>query len=183
MARLKELSGSTKETRMLMNTSPEQSVAFALQSSFHELLGLAEKAALNESDKERLKNEATETMCALIAAVVVADGNYSDGEDTLLTHIIEDREGRFSNMDFVREYASKWASASTEVPQFLKAAVQYDSANGTCTARSMLCAIQLVGNNASISDGNFSERPVVHNYIAHLEAFLDGRDLCRKMTS
>ena len=150
----------------------------AAQGAFIDLLELAELAAQGDGPEgsEALREEAQTTVLMLIAAIVLADGEYDPGEQEFIRLLVDWRGKPGGEISYLNDYASRWESASMEVPRFYRAAVQRDAREGTGIAWRMRCRIQLIGNYASISDGKFvpSERETVARYVAFLEEFADG---------
>ena len=105
-----------------------------------------------------------------------AQGDGPEGSEALREEAQDWRGKPGGEIRYLNDYASRWESASMEVPRFYRAAVQRDAREGTGIAWRMRCRIQLIGNYASISDGKFvpSERETVARYVAFLEEFADG---------
>jgi uncharacterized tellurite resistance protein B-like protein len=149
----------------------------AAQGAFEELLELAELGAQGEGPEgsAAFREEAQATVLMLIAAVILADGQYDPGEQEFIRLLgdVSDKPG--GEARYLNDYASRWERASKEVPKFYRAAVQRDAKDATGIAWKMRCRIQLIGNYASISDGKFvpSEREMVSRYVAFLEEFAD----------
>jgi hypothetical protein len=159
----------------------ENLTAKAAQGAFEELLDLAALAAQgNESDGgEAFRGEAQSTVLMLIAAVVLADGQYDPGEQEFIRLLVDWSDKPGGEVRYLNDYASRWETASREVPRFYRAAVRRDAGESMDIAWRMRCMIQLIGNYASISDGKFvpSEQEMVSRYVAFLEEFADaGRE-------
>jgi uncharacterized tellurite resistance protein B-like protein len=114
-------------------------------------------------------------MLMLIAGVMLADGQYEEGEQEFIRLLVDARDKPGGEIAYLNDYAARWAKASMEVPGFYCAAVRRDSRDGTDIAWKMRCRIQLIGNYASIADGKFvaSERETVRRYVAFLEEYAD----------
>jgi hypothetical protein len=149
----------------------------AAQEAFEELLELAELGAHGDGPEEReaFREEAQATALMLIAAVILADGQYDPGEQEFIRLLVDLSDKPGGEIRYLNDYASRWERASREIPGFYRAAVERDVRNGTEIAWKMRCRIQLIGNCASISDGKFvpSERETVSLYVGFLEEFAD----------
>ena len=161
-----------------MNTriNEEENVK-AAQDAFMDLLELAEAVAKGDQsvDNESLRSEAQETVLALVAGIILADGQYDEGEREFIRLLVDLSDKPGGELAYVSDYAEKWKTASMQVPEFYCAAVRRDAREGTDIARTMRCRIQLIGNYTSISDDKFvaSEREMVKQYIALLEDFAE----------
>ncbi len=159
-----------------MNINEKEAVQ-AAQAAFIDLLELAEQGAQGDSsvDSEGLREEAQLTMLMLIAAVMLADGQYEEGEQEFIRLLVDARDKPGGEVGYLNDYAARWAKASMDVPGFYCAAVRRDSRDGTDIAWQMRCRIQLIGNYASSADGKFvaSERETVRRYVAFLEDYAD----------
>lgn len=139
---------------------------WAVRESILNLLELVDAAS--ETDAAEIldthREEAMTTVLMLALAVMIADGKYQAGEDLFIRHLVDmERNPDWGGSD-LNELASKWKSAAVTIPGFFRAA------SGD-TARAMLREIQFIGNNVSISDGDFqgAEREEVAKYIGFLE--------------
>jgi hypothetical protein len=157
-----------------MNINQKETVE-AAQTAFIDLLELAELAAEGDSsvESQALREEAQSTVLMLIAAVMLADGQYDEGEQEFIRLLVDSREKAGGEISYLNDYAARWMKASMEIPEFYCAAVRRDSRDGTDIAWKMRCRIQLIGNYASIADGKFvaSERDTVRFYVAFLEDY------------
>jgi uncharacterized tellurite resistance protein B-like protein len=153
----------------------ECGTALAAQQAFIDLLELAEWAARGDGPEgsEALRAEAETTILRLIAAVMLADGQYDPGEQEFLRLLVDLRDKPGGEVSYLNEYAARWAETAMEIPRFYRAAVRRDAGEGSGIAWKMRCRIQLIGNYASISDGKFaaSEFETVRRYVAFLEEF------------
>jgi uncharacterized tellurite resistance protein B-like protein len=153
----------------------ECGTALAAQQAFIDLLELAELAAQGDgpAGSEALRADAQTTILMLIAAVMLADGEYDPGEQEFLRLLVDLRDKPGGEVSFLNEYAARWAETAMEIPRFYRAAVRRDAGEGTGIGWKMRCRIQLIGNYASISDGKFaaSEFETVRRYVAFLEEF------------
>jgi hypothetical protein len=149
----------------------------ATQGAFEELLKLAELGAQGEGPEgsAAFRKEAQATVLMLIAAVILADGQYDPSEQEFVRLLVDVSDKPGGEVRYLNDYVSRWEKASREVPKFYRAAVQRDAKEGTVIAWKMRCRIQLIGNYASISDGKFvpSEQEMVSRYVAFLEEFAD----------
>jgi uncharacterized tellurite resistance protein B-like protein len=150
----------------------ECGTALAAQQAFIDLLELAPQGHGPEGS-EALRAEAETTILRLIAAVMLADGEYDPGEQEFLRLLVDLRDTPGGEVSYLNEYAARWAETSMEIPRFYRAAVRRDAEEGTGIAWRLRCKIQLIGNYASISDGKFSasEFETVRRYVAFLEEF------------
>ncbi len=150
---------------------------WAVQEAFLDLRELVEEVGhgRGKAECEALLAEAQRTVLMLIAAIVVSDGQYASGEQAFIELLVDSRDHPGGVVDYLNEYAAAWASASNEIPQFIRAAVDYDKRERTCIAGKMLCKIQLIGNNACVSDGDFGagEHHIVMRYLSFLESSID----------
>jgi tellurite resistance protein len=155
----------------------EKETVEAAQAAFVDLLELAELAAEGDSsvESQALREEAQSTVLMLIAAVMLADGQYDEGEQEFIRLLVDSRDKAGGEVSYLNDYAARWTRASMEVPGFYCAAVRRDSRDGTDIAWKMRCRIQIIGNYASIADGKFvaSERDTVRRYVAFLEDYAD----------
>jgi hypothetical protein len=151
----------------------ENAIVFAVQSAFMDLLELVERVAHGDGAEgsEALSGEAQRTVLMLIAAIVVSDHKYKSGEQAFLKLLVDWQDKPGGEVRYINQYATEWKVASEQVPRFFHAAAQHDARHGTGNARAMLRAIQLIGNNACISDGCFE--PVEHETVKHYVAFLE----------
>ena len=158
-----------------MRTPLEPSV-FATQSAFLDLTELASTAAngLGGENLIEIRNDVEETMLAFIAAIICSDGFESD-EDVFLKLLLDWHGQKENNVRLVNEYATRWALISKRVPRFFEIAVQYDKIHHEEIARAMLRSIQLIGNNACVSDKKTArcERQIVREYVSLLEASIE----------
>ena len=157
-----------------MNINEKETVE-AAQAAFVELLELTELAVQDDysMESEALRSEAQSTVLMLIAAVMLADGEYDEGEREFIRLLVDWRDKEGGEISYLNDYAARWTTASMEVPEFYCAAVRRDVRDGTDIAWKMRCRVQLIGNYASIADGKFvaSERETVRRYVAFLEDY------------
>lgn len=160
----------------LMSMDEKETVE-AAQTAFIDLLELAEVAAEGDSsvESQALREEAQSTVLMLIAAVMLADGQYDEGEQEFVRLLVDSRDKAGGEISYLNDYAARWTKASMEVPGFYCAAVRRDARDRTDIAWKMRCRIQIIGNYVSISDGKFaaSERETVRRYVAFLEDYAD----------
>ena len=160
----------------LMNINEKETVE-AAQAAFIDLLELTELATEGDSSVEsrELREEAQSTVLMLIAAIMLADGQYDEGEQAFIRLLVDSQDKPGGEISYLTDYAARWTKASMEVPGFFCAAVRRDAREGTDIAWKMRCRIQLIGNYASIADGKFiaSEREIVRRYVGFLEDYAD----------
>jgi hypothetical protein len=159
-----------------MNSDPSAIVS-AVQTAFLELLDLIGTAAEAEAPEkaQELKDEAQRTVLMLIAAIILADGNYNSTQKSFLSLLVNCDDLPGGEARYLNEYATKWEEASKRTPDFFAVALSYDLNRSTGITRGILRQIQIIGNNACASDGNISsaESKLVLEYIAFLEDKLD----------
>ncbi len=148
----------------------------AVQESVRTLLELVEQAARERTAEEieSLKEEARKTVFMMIAAIVLADQKYADGERAFLNLLVDWSQRPGGEMRYLNEYAGAWKTACIEVPLFFQVGVDHDRRLHTDLARGMMRALELIGNNTCVSDGQFeaTEHEVVRNFMQLLERFL-----------
>jgi hypothetical protein len=158
-----------------MNNNQNPTV-FAVQAAIENLLELIERAGRGFASEEigQLGEEAQKTVLMLIAAIVLSDQKYKPGEQAFLRLLVDLRDKPGGEIRCLNEYAAEWGEASMKVPHFFEVAVRHDTRHETDIARAMLREIQLIGNNACISDGSFEsvEHETVKGYLAFLEEFI-----------
>lgn len=154
----------------------QNSTVRAVQDTLTNLKELVEESASGQQVEEVnvLLEEANETVLALIAAIVVSDQKYEAGEQAFFS-VLANSQGNPREVQILREYAERWRTMGRQVPRFFKNALAYDASNKTGTAPSMMREIQLAGNNACISDGQFAdvEHEVVRDYLALLDEYVE----------
>lgn len=146
---------------------------FAIEHSYLDLLDTISQANYG-SDSETVESyhrEAEQFIVALIASVVLADGNITIEEVSFLEKMLHLKEKPGGAVRYVNEYAAKWCSYQESPPRFLMHAIKAD----LNSARTMMSSIQTIGNNVAISDGNFAktESKVVRNYLKILETQIE----------
>lgn len=143
-----------------------------IQWAIQDLIDLALAAApnANQSERSEIEDEVHSTMLSLMAAVILAHPRFADGEQAFLQIILNRPAPYITNERVVNEYGSRWSALASQMPAFLKRAVEADLRNGTHSASAMLPLIQTIGNNVAITDGKFRapERHLVSAYIANL---------------
>jgi len=150
-------------------------IAFAVQSAFLDLLELVESLGEEKAEREALRENAEKTILRFIAAIVLADGQYRDGEKALLALLVDWKAKPGGESRYLNEYAAKWAETSTQIPNFFTAAVRHDFFNKTEIALAMLRNIQLIGANVCACDARCGalERGMVRRYVLLLENHID----------
>jgi hypothetical protein len=147
-----------------------------VQESSAALLGMVEHAACGHpaEDLARLKGDVHRTVMMMIAAIVLADQKYAEGERAFVNLLVDWSGHPGGEMQCLREHAEAWNFASLKVPEFFTAAAEHDRRQHTKLAQAMMREIQLIGDNACISDGHFeaTEHAVVKRYVAFLQEFL-----------
>jgi tellurite resistance protein len=148
----------------------------AVQDSMNNLLELIEQATRGRSTEEiaGLKEEARKTVFMMIAAIVLADEKYADGERAFLNLLVDWNRQPGGEMRYLNDYAGAWKMACIHVPRFFRAGVDHDRRVHTDLARGMIREMELIGNNTCVSDGKFeaTEHEVVQKYMVLLEEFL-----------
>ena len=148
----------------------------SVQESMRNLLELVEQATRGQSAEEieGLKEEARKTVFMMIAAIVMADEKYADGERAFLNLLVDWRQRPGGEMRYLNEHAGAWRTACIQVPRFSHAGADHDRRLHTELARGMIREMELIGNNTCVSDGQFeaTEHEVVRNYMLLLEEFL-----------
>ena len=86
----------------------------AAQSAFEELLDLAELAVQgNESEEsDAFRGEAQATVLMLIAAIILADGQYDPGEQEFIRLLVDLSDKPEGEIRYLNDYASRWERAS-----------------------------------------------------------------------
>lgn len=158
-----------------MNT--DSAIVGAVQSAVLELFELVEDVAkIDIPDKEQeFKSDVQRTVLMFIAAITLADRNYNPSQRSFLSLLVNCEDLPGGEARYLNEYAVRWAEASKQVPEFFEAALRHDANHQAEVAHSMLRQIQLIGNNASTSDGCVrpAQNQVVQQYIKFLEAKLE----------
>lgn len=148
----------------------------AVQDSVTGLLGMVDHAACGHPAEHmgRLKGEVHRTVMMMIAAIVLADEKYAEGERAFVNLLVDWSGHPGGEMQCLKDQAGAWKTASLEVPEFFTAAAEHDRRQHTELAQAMMREIQLIGDNACISDGHFeaTEHAIVKRYIAFLQEFL-----------
>jgi hypothetical protein len=153
-----------------------EAIVKAVQGSIGNLLGLVEQATRERSAEEieSFKEEARKTVFMMIAAIVLADEKYVDGERAFINLLVDWNKRPGGEMPYLREYAGAWKTTCLQVPRFFQAGVAHDRRLHTELARGMMRELELIGNSTCVSDGQFeaTEHELVRNYMELLEGFL-----------
>lgn len=155
---------------------------FAVQNAVLDLFESVEQLSDEEAEKETLRKNAEKTVLRFIAAIILADGKYRDGERALVAQLVDWTAKPGGEHRYLNEYAARWTETSTQIPRFFDAAVKFDIKRQTNIARAMLRNIQLIGNNVSACDGKCGEtgRRMVRDYLRLLDEFHDSMKVsCR----
>jgi len=159
-----------------MKYDPSEGAAFAVRSAYLDLLDAISRSASgqNEDDVQTLHSEAEKFIVAMLASVILEDGHIRQEEAEFLCELLNIHDVPGGAIRYVNEYACRWPSLSTSTPKFLSVAINHDHE----AAGEMLRMIQIIGNNASVSDAQFAicEHAVVRDCIARLEAALSTDD-------
>jgi len=155
-------------------------MVFAVQSAVMELIDLVESLSRVKMEQEALRKEMEGTVLKFVAAIVLADGEYRDGERDFIALFVDSKALPGGEYRYLNEYAAKWAETSTQLPDFFHAAIRYDSANKTGIARAIVRNVQLIGNNVCASDGTCGtlERGIVQDYVVLLENAIEQSKFC-----
>lgn len=131
-----------------------QGAVFAIESSYLDLLDTISKVNYGpeSADTETHQREAEQFIVALIASVVLADGNITLEEISFLEKMLHLKEKHGGAIRYVNEYAAKWSYYKQSPPRFFIEAIK----NNPDCARTMMSSIQAIGNNVAISDGSFT---------------------------
>ena len=149
---------------------------FAIQTASDNLLETVDSVAKSTGgDSATLSQEAQTTVRMFVAASALADSALNEGEETLVQMFIKWDRNAGDQSSFLRDYGNKWEAQREQVPAFFDSALKCDRENGTQNARAIMRELQLIGNNVSISDGQFAEaeQASVKGYIAFLENHLE----------
>ena len=124
--------------------------AFAVRDAYLDLLELisVSASAQNHTDIKTLQLEAERFVVAMIASVILADGEINQEEAEFLCDLLNIRDVSISPVRYVNEYACRWPVISKPLPEFFALAVKHDRS----AAHDMLRMIQIIGNNASVCD-------------------------------
>ena len=154
----------------------QEPIVKAVQDSVLNLLDLLEQSMRTEgrSDLEALNSEIQQIVLKFIAAIVLSDAKYTAGEQAFVRALIDCRDKPGGEISYLNEYAESWKMCAQQIPEFFRVAVEHDKRHKTEFARGMLRELQLIGNNASVSDGVFAatEHQTVQSYLHSLESFL-----------
>jgi len=146
-----------------------------VQRAYEELLDFVTVASTGttEMNLAELQREVETTLLALMAAVVLSDGELGDGEAAFLVSLLNVRDLPGGAVRYLNEYASRWPALSTTVPRFYSMCVSSSPGKPADEGRHIRQIIQFIGNNASITDGKFAarENEIVRNYIGFLENY------------
>lgn len=151
----------------------------AVQASVTNLLELVELAGRGRHADEvgELKQEAQRTVLKMIAAIVMADQKYAEGEKAFVNLLVDWEKRRDGDVRYLTEHAEEWKRSFRLVPRFFEAAAEHDTRLHTDVARGMIREMQLIGDMACISDGHYevTEHAVVRGYTDLLLEYLERR--------
>ncbi|MEI8290577.1 MAG: hypothetical protein WCH99_13995 [Verrucomicrobiota bacterium] len=154
----------------------EQTV-FAIQSASEDLIELALSVAIpgNTEDRDKLDAEVHSTMLELMAAVILSRGRLCAGHQAFLQIILKRPNANMTDERIINDYGARWAQHHHRIPVFFQRAIDSDIRRRTRVAASMLCLIQLIGNNCAITDGDFnpSEQHLIRDYITRLHCHME----------
>lgn len=153
-----------------MNNQISSTVS-AIQASVLNVFELLGEVTVG-NELEELKGEMHKTMLAMIAAIILSDGKYDVDEEAFLKLLVQWEEPQTSAA-FLRDYEAIWKSISFKAPKFFQAAVEHDGRCQTAIAQAILREVQLIGNNACVSNGQFAscEHKLINEYLTFLEEF------------
>ncbi len=138
---------------------------------------LVDRVALSfpNADVKTLRFEAHETVLALMAHLITADGIYHPQEQAFLRQLVDFGQKPNAEAGFLRQYTEHWRQMETQVPEFFRIAVGSDIKHKTDAARDIMREIQLIANNCSVSDRQHavSEKKVVQRYLRFLDAYIE----------
>ncbi len=139
-----------------------------------ENISAAIRRCAGEASADALIEEAREILLSVISAIVAADSRLDPNEQTFMDYLVDTSTSPRGMVGVIIDYATKWDRIKNQVPQFLQNAVAYDQRNHSGIAGDMMREIQLVCNNACVSDGTASkqESAIVREFIANLEKYL-----------
>ena len=131
----------------------------------------------NAEEISQLEIEARETVLNMIAAIILADKKYSEGEAAFVRLLMDGGQSPDVTMEILNNRAEAWLESCLHVPGFFQAVVEHDERLHTDLAHSMIREIQLIGEDVCICDGHYdaSEHVVVQHYAGFLEQFLTER--------
>src|SRR4051812_15791455 len=94
-----------------LQKAPEGSAAFAIQMEISDLTDLALAAAreVGKSDESDIRSEVQHYCLCLIAAMMCADGQLSDAEQSFLKLLLNWSSGTEMTVRYVNQYAAEWA--------------------------------------------------------------------------
>ena len=156
--------------------SNNDDTVWAVREAYLNFLELVDSASQDSGTENRksLREEAEQTVLMFVAAVILSDGQYEPREQEFFRLFTNITGGTAKELTYLNESAGKWAGAAARIPSFFHAALKHDAKNGTSLAQMMMGELQLIGNNASISDKRFraAEIKMVNSYLSLLEAFV-----------
>lgn len=123
----------------------------------------------------RLQREAHDTLLALVAHLLTADGQYDKKEQVFFNALVDVGLKPNRELAILREETERWRTIENKIPEFFRTAVAFDLKHGEETARGIMREIQLIGNNTSVSDDEMavSESEVVWRYLRVLDEYLE----------
>lgn len=146
---------------------------WAVRAAYAELLDLITQSASGEQcavDIKALHEEAEQFVCAMVAAVTLADGRITEDEARFIHRLLNIGEAPGAILRYANEQASVWSITYKSIPRFFSMAASHDRE----IAQAMLQSIQAIGNNSAIPDMDFAteEAEVVRDCISRLETSL-----------
>lgn len=122
---------------------------------------------------EQLRDEAHETVMALIACLITADGHYDPRERAFVELLVQLPDAPGADMAFLRNYTERWTKTEKQIPEFFRAAVAADKEHKSDCARGIMRELQLIANNCSVSDTHFAdvENKIIRRYLRLLDEY------------
>jgi uncharacterized tellurite resistance protein B-like protein len=110
-----------------------------------------------EADRKAHADEVQESVMALMAAVVIADGMIHTGEQEFLRHLSKSLETEEQCRQFVTSYAESWKEVSRSAPKYFDAVIQHDRETGTRYSLEIIDQLRLIVQNTGLSDGHYAD--------------------------
>lgn len=133
------------------------SVTQAVKSAATNVLNIIRHTAAGRTAEEcaQLEEEAQQTILALVAAILSADGVIASQEEDFVGLLIQlpDTDQTHS---YISEYTEKWVSASRALPKFIECALLFDEANKSRNALSIIEQFECLAKATSACDDSSS---------------------------
>lgn len=132
-------------------------VAQAVKAAATNVFGIIQHTAADRTTEERaqLEEEAQQTILALVAAILSADGMIAPEEEDFVRLLIKP-SGTDRAHDYISQYAEKWLETSSVLPRFIEGALRFDEVQKTGNALSIIWQFESLAKATSACDGNSS---------------------------